>query len=94
MNGKTYKLPEALSENTNPLLKICYNAILHFFNPVFSSYPNEDIVIKWDDDNKELVCNSNSLKQEQITKILLPHKTILPNQVPSNNPTINTRLMI
>jgi hypothetical protein len=93
MNGNAYKLPEALSENTNPLLKVCYKAILHFFSPIFNAYPNEDIIVKWDDDNKELECISDSLKQEQITKILIPHKTILPNQAQPNIPNGQNLLM-
>ena len=66
--GERTRLPNDRFLHSHPMLCLMEKGIQEIFGKVSASFPGEDILIIWDEDNRKLFYSSDTLSHSQISE--------------------------
>jgi homogentisate 1,2-dioxygenase len=69
-DGRMYSLPNIPYENHKPQLQAIRKKMATLFKPFFDAYPNDDVMVFWNDDYRELKYNSQTINSNTIKSLI------------------------
>jgi hypothetical protein len=76
--GKSYAASDSNNQESFPVpgFNLMQKGLLHIFKPIVHQFPDHDIDISWNEDEKRLSYSSNTLDQSLIEAAIKEHHAI------------------